>query len=141
MMGSRMTIKEQIRHILQSRGLTLREVKSPDYTVIEHNGETVGIIYEDGVHIAQNYPSLNVGKSKSYEDTPKTIVMNTRPTSMLEDAIDFLFDSPKRIDRELRVKRLENMKKYFDRKEMEAKIEKSWEEVPGWWNFKPEETL
>lgn len=135
-----MTIKEQIRHILQSRGLTLREVKSPDYTVIEHNGETVGIIYDDGVHIAQNYPSLNIGQSKSYKDTPKTIVMNTRPTSMLEDAIDFLFDSPKRIDREMRVERVENMKKYFDQKEMEAKIKKDWAEETVW-NFKPEETL
>lgn len=39
MMGSRMTIKEQIRHILESRGLTLREVKSPDNLVAEKNNE------------------------------------------------------------------------------------------------------
>ncbi len=119
----------------------MREVKSPDYIVIEHNGEAVGAIYDDSVYVAQNYPSLNIGQSKSYANTKKTIVMFTRPISMLEDAIGFLFDSPKRIDREMRDNRIENMKKYFDRKKMEAKIENAWEEVPGWRNFKPEETL
>lgn len=130
--------KEEVRHILLSNGLSLREVKSPDYTVIEHNGEAVGAIYDNSVYIAQNYPSLNIGQSKSYANTKKTIVMFTRPTSMLEDALGFLFDSPKRIDREMRDSRIVNMKRYFDQKKMEAKIEKEWAKVPEW-NFKPVE--
>lgn len=98
------------------RGFNLREVRSPYYTVVEHNGESVGCIYDDSVYVAQNYPSLNMGESRSYTDTMKTIVMFTSPIKMLENAIAFLLDSPRRIDKELRDNRVENVKKYFEDK-------------------------
>lgn len=101
-----------------SRGFNLREVKSPDYTVIEHNGEPVGCIYDDSVYVAQNYPSLNHGTSQEYADTPKTIVMFTHPIKMVEQAIDFLLDSPSRIDKETREKRIKNIRKYFQEREL-----------------------
>jgi uncharacterized membrane protein len=40
---------------------------------------------------------------------------------MVEDAIEFLLDSPRRIDRAMRDKRVENVRKYFqDRKDAET---------------------
>jgi hypothetical protein len=35
---------------------------------------------------------------------------------MLEDAIEFLLDSPSRIDRETRDEKVENVRKYFDKR-------------------------
>lgn len=106
--------REKVRDLFIRKGFDLREVKSPDYTVVEHKGETVGVIYDDSVYVASNYPSLNPGTSKAYADTPKTILMFTRPMTEVEKAIGFLLDSPKRIDRETRDKRVENIRKYFD---------------------------
>ena len=94
--------RDEVRDMLIRRGFNLREVRSPDYTVVEHNGEPVGCIYDDSVYVAQNYPSLNMGESKSYTNTKKTIIMFTSPIKMLEDAIGFLFDSPSMIDKEIR---------------------------------------
>lgn len=106
--------RDEVRDMFIRRGFNLREVRSPDYTVVEHNGEPVGCIYDDSVYVAQNYPYLNPGTSQAYADTPKTIIMFTSPIKMLEDAIGFLLDSPSRIDKEIRDKRIENVRKYFD---------------------------
>ena len=104
--------REEVRDLLIRKGFNLREVMSPDYTVVEHKGEVVGFIYDDSVYVAKNYPSLNMGE-KSYLNTERTDVMFTSPIETLEDAIDFLLDSPRRLDREMRDKRVENVRKYF----------------------------
>lgn len=117
-------VKEDVRDVFIRRGFNLREVKSPDYTVVERNGETVGCIYDEEVYIADNYPSLNPGQWKGYADTPKTILSFTKPISEVEKAIEFLLDSPRRIDREMREKRITDIKKYFDtRKERREMLE------------------
>lgn len=113
--------RDEVRDMFIRRGFNLREVRSPDYTVVEHKGETVGVIYDDEVYIAENYPSLTSGASQAYADTPKTILMFTRPMTELEKAIEFLLDSPRRIDRETREKRVENVRKYFKDKAIEKK--------------------
>lgn len=107
------------------RGFNVREVRSPDYTVVEHNGEPVGCIYDDSVYVASNYPSLNIDKPQTYADTNKTIIMFTKPIKTLEDAIGFLFDSPRRIDKEMRDKRIANVRKYFDDRKL-------WKEMQEW---------
>lgn len=109
-------VREDVRDLFIRRGFNLREVKSPDYTVVERNGETVGVIYDDEVYIADNYPSLTPGQSQAYADTPKTIVMFTKPISEVEKAIDFLLDSPNRIDRETRDVRVAKIREYFNRR-------------------------
>lgn len=105
--------REEVRDLFIRKGFNLREVKSPDYTVVEHKGETVGCIYDDSVYVVQNYPSLNSNEYRSYANTKKTIVMFTMPMSEVEKAIGFLLDSPSRIDRETRDKRVKNVRKYF----------------------------
>lgn len=112
-----MLTKEKVRDLFIRRGFNLREVKSPDYTVVEHKGETVGCIYDDSVYVAQNYPSLNSNEYRSYANTKKTIVMFTMPMTEVEKAIGFLLDSPSRIDRETREERVENVRKYFEDRE------------------------
>ena len=107
-------VRKDVRDVFIRRGFNLREVRSPDYTVVEHKGETVGCIYDEEVYIARNYPSLNPGQSHDYADTPKTIIRFISAKRMLEQAIDFLLDSPSRIDRETRDERVENVRKYFD---------------------------
>ena len=109
-------VREEVRDLFIRRGFNLREVKSPDYTVVERNGETVGCIYDEEVYIARNYPSLNPGQSQAYADTPKTTIPFISAMGMLEQAIDFLLDSPSRIDRETRDEKVENVRKYFDKR-------------------------
>ena len=92
-------------------------MRSPDYTVVEHRGETVACIYDEEVYIADNYPSLNMGE-KSYANTTRSNVKFTKDLKTLEDAIDFLLDSPRRLDRETRDKRVENVRKYFQEREL-----------------------
>lgn len=113
--------REEVRDLFIRKGFNLREVRSPDYTVVEHRGETVGCIYDDSVYVAQNYPSLDSNEYRSYENTKKTIVMFTLPMTELEKAIGFLLDSPRRLDRETRDKRVENIRKYFQDKAVEKK--------------------
>lgn len=110
-------VKEEVRDLFISKGFSLREVKSPDYTVVEHKGETVGCIYDDSVYVVQNYPSLNSNEYRSYANTKKTIVMFTMPMTEVEKAIGFLLDSPSRLDRETREKRIADVRKYFKDKE------------------------
>jgi hypothetical protein len=118
-MGAVMT-REEVRDLFIRKRFNLREVKSPDYTVVEHKDEVVGFIYDDSVYVAENYPSLNPPDSQSYANTKRTIVMFTSPVKTLEDAIEFLLDSPSRIDRETREQRAENVRKYFkDREDTE----------------------
>jgi hypothetical protein len=113
-------VRDEVRDLFIRKGFNLREVKSPDYTVVEHKGETVGCIYDDSVYVAQNYPSLNSNGDRSYANTKKTIVMFTLPMTEVEQAIEFLLDSPSRIDRETREQRAENVRKYFkDREDTE----------------------
>ena len=108
-----MLTREKVRDVFIRRGFNLREVRSPDYTVVEHKGETVGIIYDEEVYIARNYPSLNLGQSQAYADTPKTTITFISAMGMLEQAIDFLLDSPSRMDRETREKKVKAVRKYF----------------------------
>lgn len=108
--------REEVRDLFIRRGFNLREVKSLDYTVVERNDETVGVIYDEGVYIAHNYPSLNPAQCKGYADTPKTILSFTKPLFEVEKAIGFLLDSPSRIDKETRDKMVENVRKYFQEK-------------------------
>ena len=107
-------VREEVRDLFIRRGFNLREVKSPDYTVVEHKGETVGCIYDDSVYVVQNYPSLNSNEYRSYANTKKTIVMFTMPMTEVEKAIGFLLDSPSRIDRETRDEKVKEVRKYFD---------------------------
>ena len=109
-----MLTKEKVRDVFIRRGFNLREVKSPDYTVVEHKGETVGCIYDDSVYVVQNYPSLNSNEYRSYANTKKTTILFISAMGKLEEAIDFLLHSPSRIDRETRDERVENVRKYFD---------------------------
>lgn len=106
-------VRGEVRDLFIRRGFNLREVKSPDYTVVEHKGEVVGCIYDEEVYVVQNYPSLNPSRWRTYANTQKTTITFTSPIKMLEEAIDFLFDSPRRIDRETREERVENVRKYF----------------------------
>lgn len=110
-------VREEVRDLFIRRGFNLREVRSPDYTVVEHKGEVVGCIYDDSVYVVQNYPSLNSNEYRSYANTKKTIVMFTMPMTEVEKAIGFLLDSPSRIDRETREERVENVRKYFEDRE------------------------
>ena len=106
-------VKEEVRDLFIRRGFNLREVRSPDYTVVERNDETVGCIYDDSVYVANNYPSLNPSRWRTYANTQKTTITFISPMRLLEEAIDFLLDSPNRIDRETRDERVENVRKYF----------------------------
>jgi hypothetical protein len=116
--------REEIRDLFIRKGFNLREVSSQDYTLVERNGETVGCIYEDSVYVAHNYPSLNT-RWRTYANTQKTVVLFMRPMKMLEDAIEFLLDSPSRLDREMRDQRVENVRKYFEgRKNMMREIDR-----------------
>lgn len=108
--------KEEVRDLFILRGFNLREVRSPDYTVVEHKGETVGCIYDDSVYIAQNYPSLNSNEYRSYANTKKTILMFTMSMTDVEKAIEFLLDSPSRLDRERREEKVKAVRKYFDKR-------------------------
>ena len=112
--------REEVRDLFIRKGFNLREVRSPDYTVVEHRGETVAFIYDEEVYIADNYPSLNMGE-KSYANTTRSNVKFTKDLKTLEDAIDFLLDSPRRLDRETRDKKVENIRKYFQDKAVEKK--------------------
>ena len=113
-------VKSEVRDLFIGKGFQLREVKNPAYTVIERNGETVGCIYDGSVYVAQNYPSINIMNGyKSYQGTPKTRIMFTEEMKAVEEAIEFLLDSPRRIDGEMRDVKLSNVRKYF--KEREAK--------------------
>lgn len=116
-------VREEVRDLFIRRGFNLREVRSPDYTVVEHKGETVGCIYDDSVYIAQNYPSLNPNEYRSYANTKKTTLSFTKTISEVEKAIGFLLDSPSRIDRETRDERVENVRKYFDRRKERQEIQ------------------
>jgi hypothetical protein len=109
-------VRDEVRDLFIRKGFNLREVKSPDYTVVERNDETVGVIYDEEVYIADNYPSLNTGQWKGYADTPKTILSFTKPLFEVEQAIEFLLDSPSRIDRETRDEKVENVRKYFNKR-------------------------
>ena len=113
-------VKSEVCDLFIRRGFQLREVKSPDYTVAEHRGEVVGCIYDDSVYVTQNYPSLNSNGYRSYSNTPKTIVMFTRPMTEVEKAIEFLLDSPSRIDKQERDVKLSNVRKYFQEREASA---------------------
>ena len=118
--------RTEIYDMLIRRGFKLRDVRAEDfeYTAIDHNGEQVGAIWEDSVNIAKNYPSLSPSRFGSYANTDQQSILFMSPMKMLEDAIDFLFDSPRRIDREMREKRIENVRKYFDtRKERREMME------------------
>jgi hypothetical protein len=102
--------------MLISRGFHLRDVRAEDfeYTAIDHNGEQVGAIWEDSVNIAHNYPSINPSQPRTYANTDQQSILFMSPMKMLEDAIEFLLDSPSRLDREMRDQRVENVRKYFD---------------------------
>ena len=113
-------VKSEIRDLFIRKGFELREVKGPDYTVVEHRGEVVGCIYDDSVYVTRNYPSLNSNGYRSYSNTPKTVVMFTRPMTELEDAIEFLLDSPSRIDKQERDVKLSNVRKYFQDRDASA---------------------
>lgn len=108
--------REEVRDLFIRRGFNLREVKSPDYTVVEHKGETVGCIYDDSVYVVQNYPSLNPSRWRTYANTQKTTITFISPMGLLEEAIDFLLDSPSRMDQEARDEKVENVRKYFDKR-------------------------
>ena len=126
-------VKNEVRDLFIRKGFELREVKSPDYTVAERNGEVVACIYDDSVYVTQNYPSLNSNGYRSYAGTPKTNILFTSPMKELEDAIEFLLDSPRRIDEQLRDVKLSNVRKYFNKKKEEAEsLERALQKVPGW---------
>lgn len=100
---------------LTDKGFTLTEAETGLFTRIEHRGETVGSLDSDSVRIAKHYPSLNPdGVSTYYADAKKTIVMYSQPMSDLDMAIQWLLESPERIDTEKRKKRIDAIRRYFD---------------------------
>ena len=107
--------RTDICDLLIRRGFSLRDVRNSEYeyTVIERNGEEVGRIWEDSVNIAYNYPSINPSKPRTYANTDQQSILFMSPMKMLEDAIEFLLDSPRRIDREMRYEKVKNVRKYF----------------------------
>ena len=115
-------VKSEVRDLFLRKGFHLREVKSPDYTVVEHRGEVVACIFDEEVYVTKNYPSINSNGYRSYSNTPKTHIMFTSPMTEVEFAIEFLLDSPRRIDKQQRDVKLSNVRKYFDKKKEESSI-------------------
>lgn len=106
---------EEVGKKLTDDGFTLRRIDVAGYTIVEHRGEPVGMIYDNYVSIAQYYPSLNPdGVSTYYADAKKTIIMFSHPMSEVDMAIQWLLESPDRIDTEKRKKRIDTIHRYFD---------------------------
>lgn len=104
---------EEVRKRLADNGFTFVDVAG--YSIVQHRGEAVGMIYSDSVYLAQYYPSLNPdGVSTFYADAKKTILMFSHPLSELDMAIQWLLESPDRIDTEKRKKRIDTIHRYFD---------------------------
>lgn len=110
-----MTRDEVIEKLTDSGFSIIEKSSTYKYTVVEHRGEPVGSIYDDSVYLAQYYPSLNPdGVSTFYADAKKTIIMFSHQISELENAIQWLLDSPNRIDIEKRQRRIDTIHRYFD---------------------------
>ena len=106
---------EEVGKKLTDKGFVLRHIDVAGYTIVEHRGEPVGMLYDTYVSIAQYYPSLNPdGVSTYYADAKKTIIMYSHPMSEVDMAIQWLLESPNRIDTEKRKKRIDIIHRYFD---------------------------
>ena len=104
---------EEVRKRLADNGFTFTDVAG--YSIVQHRGEAVGMIYSDSVYLAQYYPSLNPdGVSTYYADAKKTIIMFSHPMSEVDMAIQWLLESPNRIDSDKRKKRIDTIHRYFN---------------------------
>ena len=117
-----MVTQEKVAFILQKHGFSFKAVKSPDYFVLYHRGEVVGTLYDNDLYLAKQYPSLNV-EGNYYADAPKDkIEFNIASEHRIIQAIEYLFDSPRRVPEERRQQRVENLRKYFSKKREEASL-------------------
>ena len=107
--------RDDVIQKLTDEGFVLRYVDVAGYTIVEHRGEPVGMLYDTHVCIAKYYPSLNPdGVSTYYADAKKTIIMYSHSMSEVDMAIQWLLESPNRIDTEKRKKRIDTIRRYFD---------------------------
>lgn len=106
---------EEVWKKLTDKGFTLRRIDVLGYTIVEHRGEQVACIYDNYVCIAKHYPSINSdGISTSYADADKFVIMFSHPISEVDTAIQWLLESPERIDRVKRKNRIDAIRRYFD---------------------------
>ena len=112
---------EEVEKKLIDKGFTVKrtEIKITDEDIVEHRvehrGETVGVLYDTYVCIAKYYPSLNPnGVSTHYTDADKFVIMLSHPISEIDTAIQWLLESPERIDRVKRKNRIDAIRRYFD---------------------------
>ena len=104
----RLTFAEA-KEIIEARGLTIDSNRPNDQNpAIYWKGEWVGYISEYGVSMHKDLPSLGLTE-------PNQLIQFSadNASSRLAMRIDSLLDSPRRIDRETRKKRVENVRKYF----------------------------
>lgn len=107
--------RDDVIQRLTDKGFTVKRTEIADEDIVEHRGETVACIYDTYVCIAKYYPSLNPdGVSTHYSDADKFVIMLSHPISEIDTAIAWLTESPERIDRVKRKKRIDAIRRYFD---------------------------
>lgn len=107
--------RDEVIEKLTDAGFTVKSTDITDEDIVIHRGGQVACIYDTYVCIANYYPSLNPdGKSASYADADKAVIMFSHPIEEVDTAIHWLLDSPDKIDREKRQKRIESIRRYFD---------------------------
>lgn len=113
-------ITEEVIAVLESRGLTVYPDRYGVRPILYEGTERVGTLYVDSdVYLAEYIPSL-VGMR--YPDVKKSsrYLSDKGLKKWLDQAIDDLFDTLSRIDREMRDSRIENVKRYFKNKRISA---------------------
>lgn len=112
--------RDDVIQKLTDEGFTVKRSEIADEDIVEHRGEQVACIYDNYVSIAKHYPSLNPdGVSTSYADADKFVIMLSHPISEVDTAIQWLLESPERIDRVKRKKRIDAIRRYFDERKSE----------------------
>lgn len=102
----------------------------------------VGIIYETKMFLAKYLPSV-IGANYADRAIPKRIFLfnNVDEPLRLEKMIDELFDTPRRYEEDQRNQKIENLKKYFDRKKEESEmLKRALEKVPGWRGYEADQS-
>lgn len=107
--------RDDVIQKLTDEGFTVKRSEITDKDIVEHRGEAVACIYDTHVCIAKYYPSLNPdGVSTHYSCADKFVIMYSHPISEVDMAIQWLLESPDRIDTEKRKKRIDAIRRYFD---------------------------
>lgn len=119
--------RDTVTRMLEENGFSLVGSNGyPSYDTIWLGNSKVGVLHDTHMYL-----------SKEPEGYERLIEFNDiYALSKIMGRINALKHPP---EYEIRNKRVNQIRHYFEQKKMEAKIEKAWEEVPRWRDFKPEE--